>query len=280
MAKQEVFYQKSLEYFKDHNFIAPKDRKEFAEHLLGECKRFRITTPFIPLENLDKEYTDYRFGTEQEGNWTLRYYGDKRKKYNYVNGNMHEMTRLENDLATRQALSYPNEKQLESERKHARVQHFLAANITIIDEILTNNQKRKEFREPLWFIEVNLPQSNNKKVKGNQVRADVIMVGSDNRSRVLEIGNSVEKPQKVMAQANGLRVLYKQLNQSEIQEKRVIPYVVQYGFNRSEDCDFISIYHPNRLYPVISNGVKKIKETNPDSEPVYAYFAAAREWSS
>lgn len=209
-------------------FIAPRTHEVQAKNLLNKCKRYEITTTGIPLENLDQNYTQYHFSTELEGEWDIKIQGLPRKSYRYVNGNVQEMQRLEEELAKKQSLKLPSPLST-NELTHAQGMHFVAANIEIIDEILTNNKRKaKDSRQPLWYIEAELPHPQK---SNHSFTADLVYIGSDNRLRVLEFGNNTSKLEKVRKYAGGIQTLYKRINDSGIPPNRVLPYVVQYAMD-------------------------------------------------
>lgn len=255
------------------NFLAPIDKSSSAELLISECNRYVVSDSSIPLENLDQGYTEYVFGTVAEGNWNMRIYGDTSRRYNYVNGNTKEMEKFERVLATRQQLDLPSENQ-HYDKQHARILHFMAANIGIVDKLLTNGSNEREKRDPMWFIEAKIPKSNSETERGKIV-TDLILIGSDNRIRLLEVGNGVSKTGKVIDQLKGLENLYRQVNGVSLPHNRILPYVVQYG-DRVEGMSYLSIYPPSMLERIISQGVKKIMETNP-GDTIFSYFAQVRE---
>jgi hypothetical protein len=102
--------------------------------------------------------------------------------------------------------------------------YVMAANVEVIDEIMTNAKKGKPARRPVWFIENDVPHPNAPK----NIRTDFVMVGSDNRFRMFEHGNSTDKPTHIYNQAGGLHILYRDKTKSFLPDDRVLTYVTQY----------------------------------------------------
>lgn len=216
------------------SFIAPKRREREVSDLLETCQGYAISEGGVPLEHPEEDYTEYFYQTVSEGNIRLRIHGLTQPKFSYVNGNAPEMRVMEDELARSQTFAIPN-KRGTNEWDHASGMFFIVQNITTIDGLLTNNPGTKRiYREPKWFMENEIPSPDDDK-KHKSYRTDLILVGSDNRFRILEHHkNQQGKVRKAKMYESGLQRMYQKETHKHLPPNRVLSYIVQY--HEAEDA--------------------------------------------
>lgn len=226
---------KDLAQFSEFH-VAPRNQRVDVEQLHRRCHGYEIAEPAPPFEHPQDDLHEYFYQTKSEGNIRIRHHHTRRKRYEYVNGNMREMEQVETTLAKSQSFDLPHPRSKSG--IHAAGMHFIIENLDVMDEILTNNNgRRKTSRNPRWFIENDIPHPTK---EGITLKSDLILVGSDNRFRILEFGNQVEKTDKVQKYASGLQLIYERTTQSHLPPNRIIPYVVRY--RQEEDAFALDLY--------------------------------------
>lgn len=253
-----------LEQFTE-TFRAPSEKREEAEKLLKELTKFQIVTPTLPLVSPQEGFVRYDYGlgvnADDRKHLSMRLWEMPLPSFRYANGNMRHMQSVEDKLAANQGLRVPSRKD-PNIWNHTQCMYALAANIEIMDAIFTNYKKGKPSRRPTFFIENDVPHPNLQKA----IRTDLVIVGSDNRFRLFEFGNSTGKPKKVVDQAGGIRQIYKNTTQQHLPPERVLPYVVRYDVHeRNIELD---------IYPIDAENIPSLpRKGRPEQEDVV--FAAA-----
>jgi len=206
------------------NFSAPLAKQQEVEALLTEIAKYEFRTPIVPLENLREGYIAYHFSLVNEMSLAMRIWETPLSQHKYVNGNMRQMEEVRKRLALKQGTRLPSKRD-RNMWNHAQSVFVMAANVEKIDAIFTNAKRGKPVRRPKWFIENDIPHPREDK----DIRTDLVIIGSDNRFRMFEHGNSTDKPNRVRNQAGGLHMLYRKTTNDSLPPGRILAYVVQYA---------------------------------------------------
>jgi hypothetical protein len=221
---------------------APKNKEEDASRFLKECEEFKMLDEGVPCFNGRENTLEFFCQTPAQGNWRIRFVHPPTTRYNYVNGNAPQMDALEQTLAGNQNFAIPFAANT-GFGKHGRIQHFVAANQDLLDRVLTNRKMTETgARASKIFIEPSIPDPEN---TGIEIFPDMLQVGTDNKVRVYEIGNSTKKPLKTKKYAAGLQKLYQGLTQTALPSERVLPFVLQYS--QEGDINVVSLFDPGTL---------------------------------